>query len=78
MQARFQISTLREQTVALPYPPSSPSEQPVVRFLADSKALSSGQQPLARTFLVIGLGRAFTEMPANLKVFHPEAARRDL
>ena len=78
MQARFQIRTSGEQTAALQYQQDSPTSQAVVGFLTDSKALSSILRPLARTPLGNGLERAITEMPANLMVFHPEAARRDL
>jgi hypothetical protein len=78
MQARFQIRTSGELLTALRYQADSPMSQPVVGLLTDSKALSSNQRPLARKFLGIGLERAISEMPANLKVFHPEAARRDL
>ncbi len=76
MQAGFQIRTSREQTEALSYQTGSPTVQPVIGLLSDSKTLSSFQRPLARTFLGNGLERAISEMPANLMVFHPEAARR--
>jgi len=78
MQAGFQIRTERVLTKAIPYQPAPPSMQPVVGFPTDSKELSLNQRPLARTFLGNGLERAVSEMPANLKVFHPEAARRAL
>jgi hypothetical protein len=78
MQARFQIRTSGELLTVLHYQADSPMSQPVVGLLTDSKALRSIQRPLVRKFLGIGLERAFSEMPANLKVFHPEAARRDL
>jgi hypothetical protein len=78
MQAGFQIRTSRELTAALPSPAGSPMVALGIRFLTDSKELSCFRSPLARTGQMIGLGRAISEMPANLKVFHPEAARRDL
>jgi hypothetical protein len=78
MQAGFQIRTSREQTGALPSPAGSPVVALGIRFLTDSKELSCFRSPLARTYQMNGLGRATSEMPANLKVFHPEAPRRDL
>lgn len=78
MQAGFQIRTSMELTEALPYPTCSPSGRQGISFLSDSKVLNCSQTPRVLRSPVNGLGRAISEMPANLQVFHPEAARRDL
>jgi hypothetical protein len=78
MRTRFQISTSREQTHLLPYRRNPELLQSPNLFTTDSKALNSLSNVLVRTPAVNGLGRAFTETPTNLKVFHPEAVRRDL
>lgn len=77
MQARCQIRTSREQIEALPCPPSRQCGSSALRFLTDSKTLSSIPSPFDHTPLLIGPGRAFTGVPANLKVSTTEAARRD-
>lgn len=48
-----------------------------LRFLTDSKTLSPISSPVACTPHLIGWERAFRGVPTNVKVFHPEAARRD-
>ena len=78
MKARCRISTNGERSTTLPLSPTSQRLWPVPEFRTDSKPLTGIRRPLVRTFLVIGLERAFTKMPANLKVFHPEAPRREL
>jgi|HubBroStandDraft_6_1064221.scaffolds.fasta_scaffold483449_2 hypothetical protein len=85
MQARCQIRTRSEQSLT-PAPLQGLRFIPsILRCLTDSKTLSSDLTPyfqpqhaLVRTSPVNGLERAFTSVPANLKVFHPKAARRDL
>ena len=54
-----------------------------LRFLADSRPLSDfrwwyvgAQRDLIPYSFEIGLGRAFTETPANGTLFQPKAARR--
>jgi|HubBroStandDraft_1064217.scaffolds.fasta_scaffold1500808_1 hypothetical protein len=82
MQAWCQISTSTVETLNPPVPPSSCFRGPALRFPADSKILSClltpSVQPQHPVFRAFGLERAFSEVPAKLKVFHPEAARRDL
>jgi hypothetical protein len=85
MRARCQIRTRIEQSPTLTPKPSLRLIPLTLRRLTDSKAVSSDLTPyvqpqnaLVRTSPANGLERAFTKVPANLKVFHPEAARRDL
>jgi hypothetical protein len=78
MSTRFQISTSREQTHLLPYRRNPEFLQSPNLFTTDSKALSSLPSALFHTPAVNGLERASTRTPTNLKVFHPEAVRRDL
>jgi hypothetical protein len=85
MQARFQIRTSRKRPQNLASTTSLGFVRPLPGFTIDSKTLSRllaphvpSQLPFVGTFPVIGRERAITEMPANLNVFHPEAARRDL
>jgi len=70
MKARCQIRTNGEQIHALCYPV-------VLGFLTDSKAVNSIEHlPVCKVF-VNGLERAFTKVPAKLRGFHSNAARRD-
>jgi hypothetical protein len=85
MRARCRISTNGKLLQSLTFAPTSLFLWPALKFLTDSTRLIGvkasdirRQKPLVRTFLVNGLERAFTKMPANLKTFHPEAARREL
>jgi hypothetical protein len=72
MPARCQISMLSEWENQLPY-------SITLRFPTDSTGLSSLKRALVPTHPVNGLGRAFTKVPAQSKMFHSEdAARRDL
>jgi hypothetical protein len=85
MQARCQIRTCREQASSVCCLPNLKSKQTTLGFLTDSKSLSrrpakqiQAQRPFLSTFFSNGLERAFTKIPANLTMFHPEAARRVL
>ncbi len=85
MQARCQIRTRSEQSLTLSPLQGLRFIPSRLRYLTDSKALTSDLTPSIqlqdapiRISPVNGLERAFTQMPANPKVFHPEAARRDL
>jgi hypothetical protein len=85
MQARCRIRTRVEQGLTLCPIPSLRLIPLTLRRLTDSKAVSSDLTPYVRPQYALvrkspanGLERAFTGMPANLMVFHPEAARRDL
>jgi hypothetical protein len=85
MQARCQIRTGSEKSLTLSPLQGLRFIPSMLRRLTDSKTLSGNltpdvqpQRALVRTSPVNGLERAFTLMPANLKVFHPKAARRDL
>jgi hypothetical protein len=85
MQARCQIRTSGEQGLTLSLLEGLRFIPPTLRHLTDSKTLSRDftayvqpQAALVRTSPVNGLERAFTSMPANVKVFHPKSARRDL
>ena len=78
MRARFQISTSGEQTHVLLYRRNPEFLQSPNLFTTDSKALSRLTSAPFRTPVGNGLGRAFTEAPTKLKVFYPEAVRRDL
>jgi hypothetical protein len=77
MRARFQISTSREQGHLLSYRRNPEFLQPHNLFTTDSKALSSLINAPFRTAVGNGLGRAFSETPSKLNVFHLEAVRRD-
>ena len=55
-----------------------------LRFPTDSKAVNGlpnpypgRQETLLPTSLVIGLERAFTELPVNIEMLHADVARRD-
>lgn len=85
MPTRCQNGTNETGTQTNPCAPGPRRVPPALRFLADSKALSSTVRPDPRRqssstlrFSAIGLERAITEMPAICKVFHPKAARREL
>jgi hypothetical protein len=85
MKARCRISTRVRQAQTAPTGAEFNRPLPVLRFPTDSKQLSSflrpyfqPQHPPVPTFLEIGVERANSEMPANSKVFHPQAARREL
>jgi hypothetical protein len=85
MLARCQIRMRGEQTRTLSNSRSLRVASLVLRFPTDSKTLISLPTPNVPkqhlpvgSFRANGLERAFSEMPANSKVFHPEAARRDL
>lgn len=78
MRARCQISTSGEQTHLLSYRRNPEFLQSPNLFTTDSKALNSVLSAPFRISAVNGLGRAFSEAPRDLKVFHPEAVRRDL
>jgi hypothetical protein len=85
MKARCRISTRVTQAQTAPAAAQFNCPLPVLRFPTDSKQLSSFlrpyfqvQRPPVRTILEIGVERANSEMPANLMVFHHEAARREL
>ena len=85
MQARCQISTSGERMHTFPNSPASRLVPQIINVSPDSKALSHNLVPQIQSsrtpvpsFPMNGRERAITEMPANLKVFHPEAPRRDL
>jgi hypothetical protein len=78
MRDRFQISTSREQTHVFFYRRNPKFQQSPNLFTTDSKAFITLPGAPFHTPAVNGLGRAFTETPKDLKVFHPEAVRRDL
>jgi hypothetical protein len=78
MRDRFQISISTGQTHLFLYRRNPEFLQSPNLFTTDSKALSSLPSAPFRTPMVNGLGRAFSETPSNLIVFHPEAVRRDL
>lgn len=85
MQAGCRISTSSGNDKTLQRSSNSVSLWPTVTVSTDSKALTGiflpdvdGQKPLVKLHFPIGLGRAFGRMPASSKVFHPEAARREL
>jgi hypothetical protein len=85
MQAWCHISTRKVETLNPPVRPNSQFVGPALKFSTDSKTLSrvltpfvQPQHSVNRTFSLIGLERAFSEVPAKAKVFHPEAARREL
>jgi hypothetical protein len=85
MKARCRISTRVRHEQNAPTRPPAHSARPTLRFLTDSKQLSSFLRPYFQglfhsisTFLEIGVERAFRIMSTNLNVFHLEAARREL
>jgi|HubBroStandDraft_5_1064220.scaffolds.fasta_scaffold324131_2 hypothetical protein len=85
MRARFRISTNRGLLHNFTLAPASQFLWPAPKFITDSKPLKGLRRPdfqrqktFFRTVFVNGLERAFTKMPANLKVFHPETPRREL
>lgn len=78
MRIRCQIRTSGEQTDVFFYRPNPEFLQSPNLFTTDSKALSSRSSAPFRTPAGNGLGRAFSEAPSNLTVFHPEGVRRDL
>ena len=85
MRARCRISTNVELLQTLTLSPTSEFRWPATTFLTDSKQLnrrfernSARQKPCVLTSLTNGPERAFTKTPASVKVFHPEAARREL
>jgi hypothetical protein len=85
MRAGCRISTNGELLHTLTMSPTSEFLWPAIAFLTDSKRLNrqygrngTRQKSRVLTSLTNGLERAFTEMPASVKVFHPEAARREL
>jgi hypothetical protein len=85
MQAWCHISTRTVEILNRPIRSSSQFVGPALKFPTDSKTLSrvltpfvQPQHPVIRTFFINGLERAFSEVPATSKAFHPEAARREL
>ena len=77
MQARCQISTGRGQIQTLPYRQDSRIPTVSLRFPTDSRTLSHFLSAQAAAPPLFGLERAFSGVPENLPMFHPEAARRD-
>ena len=84
MRFRCRISNRVSQQQSAFSPLSARGLRPALRFPTDSKPLSSFvKQYVCRrdlrttTFLDIGLERAFTEMPANVKLPPPNPPRRD-
>lgn len=85
MKAQCRISTAIQQTPSSYAPLPSQSFFSLVGFSTDSKQLSSlsrpffsSQRPPIFRLQPNGRERANSEMPATVKVFHPEAARREL
>lgn len=78
MRAQCQISISGEQTHLLFYRRNLEFLQSPNLFTTDSKALNNLSSAPFQTSAVNGPGRAFSETPRDLKVFHPEAVRRDL
>ena len=72
MEARYQISTGREQIGSLSYPPGSQDVPPTLRFPTDSKTLSSFRSSPDSASVGIGVERAFTEAPPDIRRFHPQ------